>query len=160
MPLDEKILTYIREESARGVSRDTIAAELVKAGWKKDDVEEGLGHMLPPHEQTAASTPIRSSATMSRIWKFGVPILFGISMLGGVVQPVSRYMSQYFLMSWYLASALGILIVLGHVLAAIIHAIRHDGTWSIYLKRAIGLLFAFIVIGFGTCLVNLQGVNI
>ncbi len=78
--ITEDLVLYIEEEQKKGVTKEVITSNLVSAGWKKEDVEEGFGNVtvLPvktnptfserplPNTETTTTFTIPSSAMQSK----------------------------------------------------------------------------------------------
>lgn len=77
-----ELLEFIRTETAKGSSRESIAASLLKEGWALEDVEGALGGTVPTQPAPAPATlPSVPVAIMSKnvIWTKRIPYLNRIS---------------------------------------------------------------------------------
>lgn len=137
-----ELVTYIKNETQKGVTPLTIREALAQAGWQIGDIDAAFASIQGGEIK-------KSRYNWNKIWKLGIPSIFISISLLGATRFIFNLWDEDILMLWFPTVGLGALVVIGYLLLGIFKQKMS------YIKTAILMLLIFAIAAGGTCLVNL-----
>lgn len=137
--IDPTIIQYIKDERAKGVARDVIAAQLIsEGGWNKDDVEAAFTAIETGAEQTLPVS--KGGSSLKRIFTFNIFVFLAYTAVSAM-----GYDYAIMLYMWHVGILLVLFLVAGVATLFFGKKDLHPGAYFL-------MAMIIAVIGFGSCL--------